>query len=457
MIVNAHPQWNRTRLRTQLTDVERRLVSSGPARIGVIGAGYVGLTTAACLSHLGHSVKCADPAQTRIARLREGELPLFEKGLGELVLEGLQSGRLTFTDDNSVAASDSELVFLCVPTPQGETGEADTTFIEAAASSITQSLQPGAIVITKSTVPVGSTRVIEAVLGRSDVKIVSNPEFLREGSAVHDFLYPARIVIGADNHDTAMKVARLYEGLSGTVIITDPASAETIKYASNAFLATKASFANAIAALCEAVSANVIDVIKGIGLDPRIGAEFLTPGPGWGGSCLPKDTQALVKLAADAGYDFSLLRGVIAVNDEQCNRVVAKVERMLKGQLNRRVVGLLGLTFKAGTDDVRGSPAVRIACDLAEKGALISAFDPAIDLENPPTTCAGIQIQGDMYAAATGAEVLVIATEWDEFRTINIPKLREIMAYPAIVDARNLLEPTMLREAGFTYEGIGIP
>ena len=343
------------------------------SRIAVIGTGYVGLTTAACMAHLGHDVLGADVDEDRVEQLSKGEVPILEQGLEELVVEGLRGNRLKFVSDNTEAVRDAEFVYLCVPTPQGSDGSADLSYIEAAARTIGPVLPPEAIVINKSTVPVGSTTAVERVLGRSDVFVVSNPEFLREGSAVHDFLHPDRIVIGSENQAAAIRVASLYLGVAAPLIVTDPASAETIKYASNAFLATKVSFVNAIAAVCEAVGADVNDVVLGMGYDKRIGQEFLKPGPGWGGSCFPKDSRALVHIAETAGYDFGLLKGVISVNDEQFERVAGKVVDAAGGSVQGVNIAAWGITFKARTSDTRDSPALRIIEDLVEAGATVRA------------------------------------------------------------------------------------
>ena len=421
------------------------------AKVAVIGAGYVGLTTAACLAHLGHEVRCSDAEPERVEKLSKGQVPIVEDGLTELVRDGLRSGRLSFGASNVWAAEGAGFVFLCVPTPQGPSGRADMSYIEDAASEIGPHLLPESIVVNKSTVPVGSTKVVERSLGRSDVDVVSNPEFLREGSAVHDFLHPDRIVIGAEDESAAIKVAGLFLRTSAPLVVTDPASAETIKYASNAFLATKVSFVNAIAALCEAVGADVRQVVLGMGSDHRIGAEFLRPGPGWGGSCFPKDTMALVRIAEDAGYDFSLLKGVIDLNEEQYQRVVSKAERLAGGSLSGRVVALWGLTFKARTDDLRASPSLEVGSRLATKGAKVQAYDPTVNGPLP-----GLDVRADPYAACEGASVLVVGTEWDEFRWLDFEKVAGLMERPAVVDARNLLEAAALRRLGFSYEGIGL-
>jgi UDPglucose 6-dehydrogenase len=420
------------------------------AQIAVIGAGYVGLTTAACFSQLGHDVVCADINEKRVAQLSKGEVPIVEAGLEALVRDGLDQGTLRFVVGNAEAARTAEFAYLCVPTPQGDDGSADLSYIESAARDIGPVLPAEAVVVNKSTVPVGSTRVVERVLGRDDVVVVSNPEFLREGSAVHDFLNPDRIVIGSDDQSAAVRVASLYIGVTAPIIVTDPASAETIKYASNAFLATKISFVNAIAAVCEAVGADVKDVVLGMGYDKRIGHEFLKPGPGWGGSCFPKDSRALVRIADNAGYSFDLLSGVITVNDDQFHRVVAKVREAVGGSLESVKVGVWGLTFKARTDDTRDSPAVRIVELLGEQGADVRAYDPAV--KGP---IGGVAPLSDPYSVCDGADVLVVLTEWDEFRWLDFDKVAGLMAVSRVVDARNLLDKPALERRGFTYVGIG--
>jgi UDPglucose 6-dehydrogenase len=420
------------------------------AQIAVIGAGYVGLTTAACFSSLGHDVVCADIDEARVAQLERGEIPIVEAGLDALVREGMEGGRLRFVVGAEAAAATAEFAYLCVPTPQGDDGSADLSYIEAAARQIGPVLPSEAVVVNKSTVPVGSTRAVERVLGRDDVVVVSNPEFLREGSAVHDFLNPDRIVIGSDDQAAAVRVASLYIGVTAPLIVTDPASAETIKYASNAFLATKISFVNAIAAVCEAVGADVKDVVLGMGYDKRIGHEFLKPGPGWGGSCFPKDSRALVHIADTSGYSFDLLRGVITVNDDQFKRVVGKVREMAGGSLAGVKVGAWGLTFKARTDDTRDSPALRIVALMRDEGAEVAAYDPAVK-----APVGGVDPAADPYSVCEGAEVLVVLTEWDEFRWLDFDKVAGLMASPRVVDARNLLDKPALERRGFTYTGIG--
>lgn len=421
------------------------------SRIAVVGTGYVGLTTGACFAELGHDVLCADIVPEKVESLKKGEIPIHEHGLESIVQENIKAGRLDFVLGAANAVKGREFIYLCVPTPQGPDGRADLSFVEAAAKEIAPHLDRGAVVVNKSTVPVGSTLLVERAMGRPDVHVVSNPEFLREGSAVGDFLNPDRVVIGADDRGAASRVAALYLGVRAPILITDPASAETCKYAANAFLATKISFANAVAAVCEAAGADVADVLMGIGYDSRIGHHFLKPGPGWGGSCFPKDTKAMIGIAADAGYDFAFLRGVIEVNEEQFDRVVEKIRSAAGGDLNRVRVAVLGLTFKAGTDDLRDSPSIEITQRLVDAGAVVSAYDPVA------TECPieGVTVAGDAYAAADGAEVLAILTEWEEFKFVDLDKLVEVMAGKAIVDGRNLLDRGAVRRRGFSYQGIG--
>jgi len=436
----------------------------GPAIVAVVGAGYVGLTTSACLASMGHDVTCADIDVEKIDRLRNGEIPIVEAGLGDVVSESVAAGRLRFVTGAAAAASNAEIVFLCVPTPQDNDGSADLSYIQAAAGEIAPVLQPGAIVVNKSTVPVGSARVVERVLKRSDVSVVSNPEFLREGSAVFDFLHPDRVVIGGDDEAAAHVVADLYSQLDTEILITDAASAETIKYAANGFLAMKISFINAVAAMCEAVGADVADVIEGIGSDRRIGRAFLRPGPGWGGSCFPKDSQALISIAADHGYDFSMMRGVIDVNHEQHSRMVSKIARAVGRDLSPELslqgvtVGALGLTFKAGTDDLRESPSLVILDRLSAAGAEIVAYDPTTVgvLDHMRAERLGnLRLADSALAAVDGADVVVILTEWPEFAGLDLDEVADAMRGHSVVDTRNVLDPGAVRSAGLDYDGVG--
>jgi UDPglucose 6-dehydrogenase len=451
-----------------------RVLPHGKGRtVAVIGVGYVGLPTAATLAYLGHRVTCGDADPAKVAMLQGGRVPIVEDHLEDLVREGQAAGRLRFVVGAAAAVEGADFVFLCVPTPQGDDGSADLSYVEAVAEEIGPLLLPGTIIVNKSTVPVGSTLVVERVLGRSDVTVVSNPEFLREGTAVPDSLHPERIVVGADDQAAAAKVGDLFSGTHAPLLITDAATAETIKYASNAFLATKLSFVNAVAGLCEAVGADVRDVILGLGYDKRIGFEYLRPGPGWGGSCLPKDTRALVHIADQAGYDFSFLKGAIATNDEQFERVVGKVRAAVGGELEGAVVAAWGLTFKAGTDDLRNSPAIEVVLRLVEEGAIVQAFDPTVAV---PEDQDSVAVEGlsefakdadalestklvrafpTVFAACAGAAAVVVLTEWDEFRWVDFTRVRDLMATPVVVDARNLLDPAQLRRIGFEYTGIG--
>jgi len=426
--------------------------------VAVIGAGYVGLTTAACLARLGHEVRCADIDAGRVARLAKGEIPILEEGMPALVAEGLATRRLQFVLGAPAAVAGAEFVFLCVGTPSDEDGSADLSAVEAVAREIAPLLAPGTVVVNKSTVPVGTTRrvarwLVEAGAGH-DVQVASNPEFLREGTAVRDFLQPNRIVIGCDDPAVAVRISELYRTLPAPMVVTDAASAEMIKQASNAFLATKISFINAIANVCEAVNADVRDVALGMGYDDRIGSDFLYPGPGFGGACLPKDTAALLHTAGEFGYDFSLLRGVLDVNERQRDHIVDLVGAMLDGVVAGRRVGILGLTFKANTDDLRDSPALAIAAALVAAGADVCAFDPVAG-EAARDRVPGLRVATDAYEAVTGAEVVALLTEWDQFRWLDFTRVAALVAAPRVVDARNLLDPAAMRRLGFTYRGVG--
>ena len=416
----------------------------------MVGAGYVGLTTASCLAQLGHTVVGIDVDPIKVDRLNNGEIPIVEEGLEAITQQMLKAKRLVFQHGYSDSIKVTEFIFLCVPTPQDEDGSADLTYIREAATSLLPYLASGSIIVNKSTVPVGSTLVVEEIVRREDVFVVSNPEFLREGSAVHDFLNPDRIVVGSSNKQAAQRVADLYQSINAQVIICDPASAETIKYAANAFLATKLSFANAIAALCEHVGANIDDVMDGIGQDKRIGNQFLKPGPGWGGSCFPKDTRALVKIAESAGYDFELLRGVIDFNEIQFDRIVDKVRKAVGGTLTGKNIAVLGLTFKAHTNDLRDSPALRIVEQLKLQGATINAYDPTVANPLPQTNFCKTAID-----ACASADAILIATEWPEFALLNPTEIGNVVRSKHIIDARNILEADLWRSAGFTYQGVG--
>ncbi len=425
-------------------------------KIAVIGTGYVGLVTGACFADLGHSVTGVDKDEEKIERLNRGEVTIYEVGLPELLSRNL--GRtLAFTTDTDEAVRTSEIVFITVGTPQGEEGGADMSYVIEAASEIAASIKGYKIIVNKSTMPVGSTRLVERVIEEKtegeEFDVISNPEFLREGTAVRDFMSPDRIVIGTESQKAAGIMAELYRPLNAPLFITDPASAEMIKYASNAFLATKVSFINAIANICEAVDADVKEVAMGMGYDHRIGFEFLRSGPGFGGSCFPKDCQALIEIARGSGYHFHLLEGVMQVNQEQIRLTVKKVERRLDGLAGRNVA-VWGLAFKPNTDDVRDSPAVEIVRLLLGSGARVRAYDPQA-MDNACELLPDLECAQDAIEAATDADLLLILTDWDELKMQDFRRVGEVMKSREILDARNCLEPLALRRLGFNYEGIG--
>ncbi|AEA22419.1 nucleotide sugar dehydrogenase [Pseudonocardia dioxanivorans CB1190] len=427
-------------------------------RIAVVGAGYVGLTTAACLASLGHHVVCADIDAAKVDRLRAGEVGILEPGLHDLVAEGTAAGRLQFCVGAGAAVARPDLppvevLFLCVPTPMGAGGGADLAAVEAVAAEVRHLLPAGCVVVTKSTVPVGTAEATRKLLRRRDVAVVSNPEFLREGSAVHDFLNPDRIVVGSDQQDAAERVAALYARLGAPTVLTDAASAEMVKYAANAFLAIKLSYVNALAELCDVLGADVADVTEGMGHDRRIGSAFLSPGPGWGGSCLPKDTRALVQVAAAVGVDVPLVSAGIAANERQRDLMVAKIGEAV-GTLDGARIGLLGLTFKAGTDDLRDSPALAVARLLSDAGAELTGYDPGCPAAVPGSTD-DVHVVDDPMRAAKDADALVVLTEWPEFRQLDWTALGGVVGRRIVVDTRNLLDPDVVRRAGFSWIGVG--
>ena len=421
--------------------------------LAVIGAGYVGLVQAAGLARLGHAVRVGERDEARLAVLKDGRSPIYEPGLDDLISEGLAAGRLSFHASNHEAVAGAPVVFVALPTPSGPGGAVDTSILDRAVAEVATSLAPGCALVIKSTVPVGTARRlsrIPAIAARS-VHVVSNPEFLREGSALEDFLAPDRIVIGSADRDTSEALAsEVYGDLPGDRVLVDPASAEMIKYAANAYLATRVSFANSIANLCEAVGADAAAVLDGMGRDHRIGRHYLAPGPGYGGSCLPKDTRALRAMGDQHGYPFRLLRTVMEVNDEQRQRMVDKVASAVGGDLVGATVGLWGLAFKADTDDVRESPAVDLARRLRSAGARVRVYDP-----QAKATIEGIEAVPDAVSAARGADVLLVATEWGEFRDADLSEVRRVMRGAAVVDARNLLDRAAVEAQGLSYSGVG--
>lgn len=432
-------------------------------RIAVVGTGYVGLTTGACLASLGHHVICADVDEDKIRRLRDGKVDILEPGLSDLVVEGLAAGRLSFTVGAAVAleqhAEGVEVVFLCVPTPMGVGGVADLRAVEAVLDEIRDTLPAGCVIVNKSTVPVGTAVRTAELLGRSDVAVTSNPEFLREGTAVRDFLNPDRIVVGGEAQDAAERVAALYSRLGAPTVLTDSASAELVKYAANGFLAMKLSYVNAVAELCERLGADILDVTEGMSYDRRIGREFLNPGPGWGGSCLPKDTQALLQVADAADFEFRLMRASIDTNTRQRQRMVDKIRLAVTGNRNGSLthsrVALLGLTFKAGTNDLRDSPALVIAALLRQAGAELVGYDPALPASTSHPDLEGIELAADAYVALAQADAAVVLTEWPEFRTLDWPRIAGLMGTARVIDTRNLLDGDVLTRAGLTWTGVG--
>ncbi|MEV4052266.1 UDP-glucose/GDP-mannose dehydrogenase family protein [Amycolatopsis sp. NPDC049688] len=425
--------------------------------IGIVGAGYVGLTSAACFARLGHRVTCVDADESKVDELRRGVVSIAEPGLADLVAQGLGDRTLTFTTAQAELYG-ADLVFLCLPTPPGEDGRPDLGVLEHVVPQLGRLLRPGCVLVTKSTVPVGTAARLPHLLGRDDLPVVANPEFLREGHAVEDFLHPDRVVVGTDPADSpaAQRVARLYQPTGAPVVATDSASAELAKYASNAFLAVKLSYVNVLAELCERFGADVREVSRTMGLDARIGPEFLAPGPGWGGSCLPKDTSALLHAAESAGVDFGILRDAVRVNARQRARVVRAVRQAVTGStagsLAGARIGLLGLAFKAGTGDLRDSPALAVADDLARAGAELTAHDPAVACV---PGMGSVQVVDDPYLVAKDAAALVVLTEWPEFRDLDWARLAASADRAVVVDTRNLLDPDALAGAGFTHIGVG--
>ncbi len=420
--------------------------------IAVIGAGYVGLVTAAGLASIGHTVRVGESDAKKVALLTSGGVPLHEAGLEGMLTSTMAAERLAFTTDNDEAVTGAQIVMIALPTPPAADGSADLSCIEGALRGFASALSDECIVVTKSTVPVGSAERFSSLLADLGVSVpvVSNPEFLREGSAVEDFFHPDRIVIGTTDATAAQTMTDMYSAIQAPVIVTDTRSAEMIKYASNAYLATRLTFANTLANLCEYVDADVSAVLDGVGADRRIGSHFLKPGPGYGGSCFPKDTLALVSIAQEAGYDFALMKGVIEANDAQMARTVDKILAATSG-IDQPHVALLGLAFKAGTDDTRHSPAVSIAEGVLAAGHTVTAYDPAVTDAPVP----GISIAQSAMDAVDGADVLVVATEWPEFAALDLDAVSGAMRGNAVIDARNLLDPDVVASLGMSYSGIG--
>ena len=427
--------------------------------ICVVGTGYVGLVTGAVFADLGNDVACVDNVTEKIESLAAGRIPIYEPGLEEMVARNMADGRLSFTSDLTAAVRRSVIVFITVGTPSKKDGETDLGAVEEVAREIGQAIERYTVIVNKSTVPVGTGEFVRDVIERHQRQavpfdVVSNPEFLREGSAIEDTLRPDRIVIGAPNQQVAMTLLELYAPLERPMIITDVPSAEMIKYASNAFLATKISFANAIANICELAGADVTHVAKGMGLDARIGPAFLQAGLGYGGSCFPKDTDSLIHTADDLGYDFALLRAVVEVNRDRAGHLVAQIEKAL-APLDDKVLAVLGLAFKPNTDDMREAKSIDVVGRLVARGIDVRAYDPVAMANARRVLPASVQYCDSAHQAAEGADAVVLLTEWNEFKLLNLERLRAVMRRPVIFDGRNLWEPERMRRLGFEYYSIG--
>jgi UDPglucose 6-dehydrogenase len=426
--------------------------------ICVIGVGYVGLVTAAGFADLGNRVTALDINEERVANLRKGILPIYEPALEEVVHRNVQAGRLSFTASYAEALESAEFAFIAVGTPEGVDGDADLRYVRAAAESIAKVMKRPLIVINKSTVPVGTGDWVAEIISSHQTKpvpffVVSCPEFLREGSALMDFMNPARTVLGSMDREAADRVAQLHIPLRAPIVITDLRTAEMIKYASNAFLATKISFINEIANICEALGADVKEVASGMGYDPRIGRQFLEAGLGYGGSCFPKDVKALAYMASVQGRNPQLLQAVMDINADRRRILVEHVESLV-GDCRKAEIGLLGLAFKSNTDDMRDAPAVEIASLLMERGAVVRAYDP-VAMPNAARIVPEVRLCADPYVLAEGADALMICTDWNEFKQLDLPRIRQLMRKPNIVDGRNIYEPDEMRALGFHYRGVG--
>jgi UDPglucose 6-dehydrogenase len=427
--------------------------------ICVVGTGYVGLVTGAVFADLGNDVICVDKVHAKIDSLKAGRMPIYEPGLEEMVARNVEDGRLSFTTDLVAAVGQSDVIFIAVGTPSLETGETDLSHVEAVAAEIGRAMDRYKVIVNKSTVPVGTGELVREVIARHQTRpvefdVVSNPEFLREGSAIEDTLRPDRIVIGAPNQPAAMRLVELYAPLERPMIITDLPSAEVIKYASNAFLAAKISFINAIANVCESAGADVTQVMKGMGMDARIGAAFLQAGLGYGGSCFPKDVDSLIHTAGRLGYDFKLLKSVVDINRERAGRLVEVIRKVL-GPLDDKTVAVLGLAFKPNTDDMREAKSLDVVSQLVSGGAAVRAYDPVAVDNARALLPSSVTYSASPYEAADGADAVVLVTEWNEFKYLNLERLRSALRRRVIFDGRNIWEPERMRRLGFEYYSIG--
>lgn len=429
--------------------------------IAVIGTGYVGLVTGACFADFGMQVTCVDKIEPKIIAIKAGKMPIYEPGLDALVAKNVREGRLAFSTDIRGAIEQSQVVFLAVGTPTSGDGSADMSQIDEVAYEIARSLNGYKVIVTKSTVPVGAASRIKKIIAEnktneSRFSVAANPEFLREGAAINDFMRPDRVVIGCRDEEAVEILKEIYRPLyliETPFVITTPESAEMIKYASNAFLATKVSFINEISRLCELLGADVHDVAKGMGMDARIGSKFLHPGPGFGGSCFPKDAKALVALGRSVDYEVLIVEAALSVNESQRTSIIDRIKRVVP-QLEDKTIAILGLAFKPDTDDIREAPAIKIINDLSAAGARVRAYDPAA-MESARSILPDVHYCEDEYGAARGCDALVVVTEWNQFRSLDIDRLKQLMREPNIVDLRNIYEPETLRAAGFKYLGMG--
>jgi UDPglucose 6-dehydrogenase len=429
--------------------------------VTMIGAGYVGLVSGACFADFGHDVVCIDKDAAKVAALNRGEIPIFEPGLSELVESNVRSGRLEFSvETDGIGRADAVFIAVGTPSRRGD-GHADLSFVYQAVREIAPLLSPTAVLVTKSTVPVGTgdeiERIVRELRPETDVQVVSNPEFLREGAAIQDFRHPDRIVVGSDDERARAVLAEVYRPLylnAAPIMYVGRRTAELIKYASNAFLATKITFINEMADLCEQVGADVNDIARGMGLDNRIGGKFLHAGPGFGGSCFPKDTMALIKTAQDHGAQLRIVETVSAVNEQRKRAMARKVVTALGGSIRGKTIAVFGLTFKPNTDDTRDSPALPLITALQDLGATVRSYDPA-GMEQAKSQLPSIAYCRSSYEAAEGAHAVVIATEWAEFRALDLTRLRGVMAEPLIVDLRNVYRPDEMKRADFRYVSVG--
>jgi UDPglucose 6-dehydrogenase len=431
-------------------------------RISIIGAGYVGLVSGVCLSSFGHDVTCIDNSCEKIDMLNSGKVPIYEPGLQELMAENVALGRLHFTSDLPASVSNADAVFIAVGTPsRNGDGHADLQYVHAVVADLAKALNGYTVIITKSTVPVGTgdeiERIVQEANPEAEFSVVSNPEFLREGAAIKDFLAPDRVLIGAEEESAIQVMQEIYQSLDPDLyplVITSRRTAELTKYAANAFLAVKLAYINEIADLCEQVGADVQHVSLGIGLDSRIGKKFLNAGPGYGGSCFPKDTLALLRTAQDHDSPIRVIETIVGINETRKRAMARKIERAIGGELRGKTIGILGLTFKPNTDDIRESPALTIIQALLDKGAIVKAHDPA-GMDAARSAMPEIAYSESIQATATDSDALVIITDWDDFKSLDFEDLRPVMKSPVLVDLRNLYNPAQVRELGFTYHSVG--